>query len=464
MPLPIRSIRLEKRSSKSLDTLSGSSGEIFFDGDRNTLRLYTANQADNVIMADRDWVLDNTVKSWNDLEDKPFIPIDASQLTDTGNRFFSGDYNDLANAPDLDALNVDISTIDSIGDVDTTSNPLANGQLLQWDGTTWVNTTVAGFQDTNTEYTLTGGSTASGGSIILEDSDGLTNTINFEAGSGIGITLTDTNELTFVYNGTFTLGDASNVSITNPADGQTLIYSNGQWLNGSPSNSGGVALTDFSITQNPESGNGALTYDNTTGIFEFTPADLSSVAALDAFSVTTDAASGGGSLSYDNNGGFTFRPANLSQYTTLSTFSITTAAANGSGGLSYNNTTGEFTFEPADLSGAGGDLVTDTTPQLGGDLDLNTNNITGTGNVNITGSVTATSFSNGGTGAPTITSATTITFDAPDGTIVQNGPFRLPSFTTTEKNNIVAVNGDMVYDSTLNKAQVYENGAWVSLV
>lgn len=42
------------------------------------------------------------------------------------------------------------------------------------------------------------------------------------------------------------------------------------------------------------------------------------------------------------------------------------------------------------------DLVNDTTPQLGGNLDLNSSNITGTGNVSITGSVTATSFSGDG--------------------------------------------------------------------
>ena len=34
------------------------------------------------------------------------------------------------------------------------------------------------------------------------------------------------------------------------------------------------------------------------------------------------------------------------------------------------------------------DVVVDTTPQLGGDLDLNSNDITGTGNINITGAVT----------------------------------------------------------------------------
>ena len=42
--------------------------------------------------------------------------------------------------------------------------------------------------------------------------------------------------------------------------------------------------------------------------------------------------------------------------------------------------------------GAMGDLVDDTTPQLGGNLDLNSNNITGTGNVNLSGIVTATTL------------------------------------------------------------------------
>lgn len=48
-------------------------------------------------------------------------------------------------------------------------------------------------------------------------------------------------------------------------------------------------------------------------------------------------------------------------------------------------------------SGGGGgglaNVVDDTTPQLGGDLDLNSNDITGTGNINISGTVTATSIS-----------------------------------------------------------------------
>jgi len=45
------------------------------------------------------------------------------------------------------------------------------------------------------------------------------------------------------------------------------------------------------------------------------------------------------------------------------------------------------------------DIVDDTTPQLGADLDLNGNDITGTGNINITGTITATGSINLGDGA-----------------------------------------------------------------
>jgi hypothetical protein len=46
----------------------------------------------------------------------------------------------------------------------------------------------------------------------------------------------------------------------------------------------------------------------------------------------------------------------------------------------------------SDVTAISTDLLNDTTPQLGGDLDLNSSDITGTGNINITGTVTATTI------------------------------------------------------------------------
>lgn len=45
---------------------------------------------------------------------------------------------------------------------------------------------------------------------------------------------------------------------------------------GSAGGGGGIALTDLSVTTATASGNGALSYDNTSGVFTFTPADASS--------------------------------------------------------------------------------------------------------------------------------------------------------------------------------------------
>ena len=59
--------------------------------------------------------------------------------------------------------------------------------------------------------------------------------------------------------------------------------------------------------------------------------------------------------------------------------------------LTYDHASGTIRLESNAGSGSAiSNVVEDITPQLGGDLDLNSNNITGTGNVNITGNVTST--------------------------------------------------------------------------
>ena len=75
----------------------------------------------------------------------------------------------------------------------------------------------------------------------------------------------------------------------------------------------------------------------------------------------------------------------------------------GTGNININGTI-TATNIVGPLSGAV-DLVTDLTPQLGGNLDLNSKNVTGTGNISITGNVTATNLSGALTG--TVASATT---------------------------------------------------------
>jgi hypothetical protein len=75
------------------------------------------------------------------------------------------------------------------------------------------------------------------------------------------------------------------------------------------------------------------------------------------------------------------------------------------------------------------ELLTDTTPQLGGDLDLNNKDITGTGDINITGIITATSF--GGTVATSNLSG-----------VIPNSRFPsvLPTVSGTNLTNLPAAN------------------------
>ena len=74
----------------------------------------------------------------------------------------------------------------------------------------------------------------------------------------------------------------------------------------------------------------------------------------------------------------------------LTDLSVTTATASSTPSLVYNNTTGVFTYTPPAISSF--EVVDDTTPQLGGDLDLNSNDVTGTGDINISGEVKGNSF------------------------------------------------------------------------
>jgi len=62
----------------------------------------------------------------------------------------------------------------------------------------------------------------------------------------------------------------------------------------------------------------------------------------------------------------------------------TEGTASGDGSIAYNNSTGVFTYTPPVIPAAGiANVVEDTTPQLGGNLDVNGNSIVSTSNANI---------------------------------------------------------------------------------
>lgn len=62
-----------------------------------------------------------------------------------------------------------------------------------------------------------------------------------------------------------------------------------------------------------------------------------------------------------------------------------------------------------------------------------------------------------------IRSSDKIKFDATSTVEVQDTSLRLANLTTAQRNALTASNGDMIYNSTINQFEVYENGTWRSL-
>ena len=155
------------------------------------------------------------------------------------------------------------------------------------------------------------------------------------------------------------IGSLSNVTITSVGDNELLQYDNGtsQWINQTLGEAGVLALTGLSVgAESAASGDGAIAYDNSTGVFTYTPPTAAGIgAATSAQGTTADSAL-----------------QNVSE---------------------------------------------DASPQLGADLDLNSNDITGTGAISITGAVTAQSAFNAQTGA----SYTTVLTDASKLVTLSNG-------------------------------------------
>lgn len=161
-------------------------------------------------------------------------------------------------------------------------------------------------------------------------------------------------------------------------------------LSGLGGGAGGIALTDISVTSLAAAGGGTLTYDNTTGVFDYTPPDLSSFSTFDGDynsltnkptipSALTDLGivdgTNGQVLTTDGAGSFTFTTVTGGSGIALADLSVGAEdPASGDGGISYDNTTGVFTYAPPDLS------LYQPVGNLNADIDAHLNTSTATAN------------------------------------------------------------------------------------
>jgi len=121
-------------------------------------------------------------------------------------------------------------------------------------------------------------------------------TLTLVAGSGITITTTaNADTVTFSSDpGNIDLADLNDVDASGIANGQVLIWNSstskfeaGNMAAGGGAGNSNLSLTNFSVTTATPSGNGALTYSNTTGVFTFTPANISAVTQSLSWNAST---------------------------------------------------------------------------------------------------------------------------------------------------------------------------------
>jgi hypothetical protein len=114
--------------------------------------------------------------------------------------------------------------------------------------------------------------------------------------------------------------------------------------------------------------------------------------------------------------------------------------------------------------------LTDIEELGGGGVGLGSNIFVGdqtiSGSVFISGALTVDEFSisNVGLGEPIIYSATNINLSASAGAVIINSsPLRLASYVAGDISGISVDNGDLIYNSTTNEFNAYQNGSWITL-
>ena len=309
---------------------------------------------------------------------------DISELTDTTNLLFDGAYSSLTSPPTIPALLTDLG----ITDGDAT-------QILTTDGAG--NFTFEDAPETGSTQNLFATITSDDGSATANT---VTDTLNVLGGTNIATTIaTDTDNLT-INMSAFSIDFLSDVDTTSstPATGNVLKWDGAKWAPGVDATTGGAGtdadtldgfdgsyyldwanvsnkpsiLTLASLSVGVEltaAGDGAISYDNTSGEFRYTPPDLStyltSVPAQTFASLTSKPTTLSGY-------GITDAQATLVSATNIKTINgtsllgsgnITIAAADGGlaltdlsvgtegsasgdGAIAYNDSTGVFTYTP----------------------------------------------------------------------------------------------------------------------
>jgi hypothetical protein len=286
---------------------------------------------------------------------------------------------------------------------------------------------------TVTNVDASGGSTGLtfvGGPITSSGTLALGGTLSTNHG-GTGLTALPTNGQLLIGNGSgYTLAAltaGSGVTITN-ASGSITVAATGSGTGTVTSVNGSGGTTGLTINGGPISVSGTLT--------------LGGTLAVGAGGTGVSSTPSNGQLLIGNGTGYSLSTLTSGPNVTVSSSSgnITIDATGGFNGTIITN----ISNTSASTNTTSGAL------RVAGGVGIG-------GNVNVGGNVIISSTS------PSVISQSALGLTASTRVSVTSSPFRVASFTTTERDGLSATNGDIIYNTTTNKFQGYASGSWVDI-
>src|SRR6056300_600732 len=404
-------IRIIPRPDDFLDRNVGNSGEVFFDKQAKTLRVYSGNDRGGFTVLTSANLQQNLLTSGvAAVEYTVTVGTDPDGI-ESGNKYFiDGEYK-----PALELL-VGYTYIFNQNDQTNEYFPNPEGGAN--------NQHPLNFSSDNANGELGGGTLYNTNVIYLLDDDPVTKQVYWDRFSGasqrsVQITITKDTPTTLYYWCQQHLNMGNEITTALPGTG------------------GGGASIEVSESAPQSPSAGAIWFNSTTGrIYVYIEDVDSSQWVQPTFnipSLLTDLGIADGTngqvLTTDGAGNFTFQDAT-------------------------GDSVGNFTFSSSTITTDDSSSIT-IVPPVVMNADLTVQN-----DLIVSNKITADYFQSTSTGAPLIDSASTITLSAPDGVIVNNGPFRLPNLNDSERDALVAVNGDMIYNTTSNRPEMYIDGAW----
>lgn len=502
MTVPLKNLRIIPRDSEFLNRKTGEFGEIFYDRDANTLRLYTGQTPGGISLAKSDLTNITTASFRAKSVDSKLatvlynVTVTGPQGADSGNKYnLNGVYRPIPN------FVVGYTYVFVQDNQTNVYFPNANGTTL--------NPHPLNFSADNLSGERGGGTSYLTDVRYLLDGVSVTQTVynssafNTATSRQVWITVTNSTPSTLYYWCWNHTAMGNSIAVADPGSG-----------------SGGVSVSVAStVPDSPDQG--SLWLDTNTGslyvyyddgnseqwiqpAFPFpdisglaTTASLSPVATSGDYEdlinvpnlsvyVLNSSLSNYATVSYVNNALSTLPieqfslnvAADDSTQRTISSGNLikfigaggvtTSSNADGTITITGGGTTGSISFVGTTIDSTDSSSINFTPAVvMQSDLtvqnDLTVSNLLTTTSLTVANMLLTGNLTTQGSGTPEIVSDNEILLQAGTRVVMVNSPIKLASFSSAARDLLTASNGDMIYNTSTNRFQGRANGVWVDL-